>query len=269
MALPILLDCDPGHDDAIAIVLALASPELDVKAITSSAGNQTPEKTLRNVLRMLTLLNRTDIPVAGGAVKPLMRELIIADNVHGESGLDGPALPEPAFAPQNCTAVELFLNEKTRGIREVEPFGHAEWTVPYMPGTLKAIGYRDGKALCTDSRETTGRAVRLHLSCDNPEDLTGNGQNVVFFTCTCLDAAGREVPDATAEVRFVVNHCGKIVATGSDISDHAPLNALARRMRAGRITVAVQMAKAEAGETLRLYAESDTLESGSRAVQLS
>ena len=91
MALPILLDCDPGHDDAIAIVLALASPELDVKAITSSAGNQTPEKTLRNVLRMLTLLNRTDIPVAGGAVKPLMRELIIADNVHGESGLDGPA----------------------------------------------------------------------------------------------------------------------------------------------------------------------------------
>ncbi|EAT3723638.1 pyrimidine-specific ribonucleoside hydrolase RihA [Salmonella enterica] len=86
MALPIIIDCDPGHDDAIALVLALASPELEVKAITSSAGNQTPEKTLRNVLRMLTLLKRPDIPVAGGAVKPLMRELIIADNVHGESG---------------------------------------------------------------------------------------------------------------------------------------------------------------------------------------
>ncbi|HHT0189926.1 inosine-uridine preferring nucleoside hydrolase [Raoultella planticola] len=108
MALPIILDCDPGHDDAIAIVLALASPELDVKAITSSAGNQTPEKTLRNVLRMLTLLQRQDIPVAGGARKPLMRELIIADNVHGESGLDGPALPEPDFAPQSVTAVELM-----------------------------------------------------------------------------------------------------------------------------------------------------------------
>lgn len=79
-----------------------------MKAITSSAGNQTPDKTLRNVLRMLTLLKRPDIPVAGGAVKPLMRELIIADNVHGESGLDGPALPEPSFAPQNCTAVELM-----------------------------------------------------------------------------------------------------------------------------------------------------------------
>lgn len=108
MSHPIIIDCDPGHDDAIAIVLALAAPELSVKAITSSAGNQTPEKTLRNVLRMLTLLNRRDIPVAGGAVKPLMRELIIADNVHGESGLDGPALPEPGFAPQPCTAVELM-----------------------------------------------------------------------------------------------------------------------------------------------------------------
>ena len=108
MAQPIILDCDPGHDDAIALVLALASPELEVKAVTSSAGNQTPDKTLRNVLRMLTLLKRTDIPVAGGAVKPLMRELIIADNVHGESGLDGPALPEPGFTPQNCTAVELM-----------------------------------------------------------------------------------------------------------------------------------------------------------------
>ncbi|EGW1125288.1 ribonucleoside hydrolase, partial [Salmonella enterica] len=108
MALPIIIDCDPGHDDAIALVLALASPELEVKAITSSAGNQTPEKTLRNVLRMLTLLKRPDIPVAGGAVKPLMRELIIADNVHGESGLDGPALPEPSFAPQSGIAVELM-----------------------------------------------------------------------------------------------------------------------------------------------------------------
>ncbi len=108
MALPIILDCDPGHDDAIALVLALASPELEVKAVTSSAGNQTPDKTLRNVLRMLTLLKRSDIPVAGGAVKPLMRDLIIADNVHGETGLDGPALPEPDFAPQNCTAVELM-----------------------------------------------------------------------------------------------------------------------------------------------------------------
>ncbi|MGS3184928.1 pyrimidine-specific ribonucleoside hydrolase RihA [Aeromonas taiwanensis] len=109
MALPVILDCDPGHDDAIALILALASPELQVLAVTTSAGNQTPDKTLNNALRILTLLGRRDIPVAAGAPKPLARELIIADNVHGESGLDGPKLPDPAFAPQAMTALELMV----------------------------------------------------------------------------------------------------------------------------------------------------------------
>ncbi|QXB29513.1 pyrimidine-specific ribonucleoside hydrolase RihA [Aeromonas sp. FDAARGOS 1405] len=108
MALPVILDCDPGHDDAIALILALASPELDVLAVTTSAGNQTPDKTLNNALRILTLLGRDDIPVAAGAPKPLARELIIADNVHGESGLDGPKLPDPAFAPQGMTGIALM-----------------------------------------------------------------------------------------------------------------------------------------------------------------
>ncbi|WP_429235034.1 pyrimidine-specific ribonucleoside hydrolase RihA [Aeromonas salmonicida] len=109
MALPVILDCDPGHDDAIALILALASPELKVLAVTTSAGNQTQEKTLNNALRILTLLGRDDIPVAAGAPKPLARELIIADNVHGESGLDGPTLPDPTFAPQAMTGLELMV----------------------------------------------------------------------------------------------------------------------------------------------------------------
>ncbi|MFM4835423.1 pyrimidine-specific ribonucleoside hydrolase RihA [Aeromonas veronii] len=108
MAQPVILDCDPGHDDAIALILALASPELKVLAVTTSAGNQTPDKTLNNALRILTLQGRDDIPVAAGAPKPLARELIIADNVHGESGLDGPKLPDPAFAPQAMTGLELM-----------------------------------------------------------------------------------------------------------------------------------------------------------------
>ena len=111
MTRPIILDCDPGHDDAIALILALAHPELVPLAVTTSAGNQTPDKTLNNALRILTLLNRSDIPVAGGAVKPLSRELIIADNVHGETGLDGPVLPEPSFTPQSINAVELMAQQ--------------------------------------------------------------------------------------------------------------------------------------------------------------
>jgi len=108
MTRPIILDCDPGHDDAIALILALSTDAFTPLAVTTSAGNQTPDKTLNNALRVLTLLNRSDIPVAGGAQKPLARELIIADNVHGETGLDGPELPDPSFAPVSMTAIELM-----------------------------------------------------------------------------------------------------------------------------------------------------------------
>ncbi len=108
---PIICDCDPGHDDAISLILALSTPALSVQAVTTSAGNQTPDKTLNNALRILTLLKRHDIPVAGGAIKPLARELIIADNVHGETGLDGPKLPDPGFAPVDINAIELMAQK--------------------------------------------------------------------------------------------------------------------------------------------------------------
>ncbi len=108
---PIICDCDPGHDDAISLILAFSTQALDVLAVTTSAGNQTPDKTLNNALRILTLLEQYDVPVAGGALKPLARELIIADNVHGESGLDGPKLPDPGFAPVELNAVELMAQK--------------------------------------------------------------------------------------------------------------------------------------------------------------
>ncbi|GIU36851.1 pyrimidine-specific ribonucleoside hydrolase RihA [Shewanella schlegeliana] len=108
---PIILDCDPGHDDAISLILAMSSSALKPLAVTTSAGNQTPDKTLNNALRILTLLERHDIPVAAGAPKPLARELIIADNVHGESGLDGPKLPDPAFEPLTISGIELMAQK--------------------------------------------------------------------------------------------------------------------------------------------------------------
>lgn len=104
----IIMDCDPGHDDALAMMLALASPEIDLLAVTSSAGNQTPEKTLNNAMRLLTLMHHQEIPVAGGNRTPLMQPLETAGNVHGKSGLDGADLPDPDFAVQNITAIELI-----------------------------------------------------------------------------------------------------------------------------------------------------------------
>jgi inosine-uridine nucleoside N-ribohydrolase len=108
VTVPIVIDCDPGHDDAIAILLALASPEVEVRGITTVAGNQTLEKTTRNALKILELAGRTDIPVAAGADRPLRRTLRTAAHVHGESGLDGPDLPEPSTRPIAAHAVDLL-----------------------------------------------------------------------------------------------------------------------------------------------------------------
>ena len=99
MATPILIDCDPGHDDAIALLLALASPELDVLGVTTVAGNQTLEKTTANALRVLEFAGRDDVVVAPGADRPLTREQFVAAYVHGDTGLDGPDLPAPTRAP--------------------------------------------------------------------------------------------------------------------------------------------------------------------------
>ncbi|KAA0264461.1 pyrimidine-specific ribonucleoside hydrolase RihA [Hafnia alvei] len=108
MPTPIIFDCDPGLDDAIALAMALHSQELDIKAVTTSAGNQTPEKTLHNALGLLTLMQRTDIPVAGGAHQPLMRKLMIADHVHGETGMGTTKLPTATIQPHHLNAVELM-----------------------------------------------------------------------------------------------------------------------------------------------------------------
>jgi inosine-uridine nucleoside N-ribohydrolase len=106
---PVIVDCDPGHDDAIALLLALASPELELLAVTTVHGNQTLEKTTANALRVLELAGRSDVPLAAGAEKPLRRELVVASHVHGESGLDGPVLPPPSTAPVGQGAVDLMV----------------------------------------------------------------------------------------------------------------------------------------------------------------
>ena len=93
---PIILDCDPGHDDAIALLLAVASPELELVGVTTVSGNQTLDKTTANALRVLEFAGRSDIPVYAGADKPFVRKRDVAAHVHGESGLDGPDLPPPS-----------------------------------------------------------------------------------------------------------------------------------------------------------------------------
>ena len=110
MPTPIVLDCDPGHDDAIALLLALASPEVELLGVTTTYGNQTLEKTTHNALRVLELVGRTDVPVARGATAPLARPLAVAAHVHGDSGLDGPVLPSPRAKPTAAGALEWLAS---------------------------------------------------------------------------------------------------------------------------------------------------------------
>jgi inosine-uridine nucleoside N-ribohydrolase len=114
MSVPVLLDCDPGHDDAIALLLALGSDELELRGVTTVAGNQTLEKTTANAIRVLELAERVEIPVAAGAVRPLVRDPRVAADVHGETGLDGPDLPPPQAEPSPEHAVD-FLAERVAG----------------------------------------------------------------------------------------------------------------------------------------------------------
>jgi inosine-uridine nucleoside N-ribohydrolase len=104
----ILLDCDPGHDDAIALLLALASPEVELVGVTTVHGNQTLEKTTTNALKLLEFTGRTEIPVAAGAGRPIRREPFVAEYVHGESGMDGPSLPQPTAEPVATHAVDFI-----------------------------------------------------------------------------------------------------------------------------------------------------------------
>jgi inosine-uridine nucleoside N-ribohydrolase len=108
----VLIDCDPGHDDAMALLLALASPELELLGVSTVHGNQTLERTTANALRVLEFAG-SDLDVAAGADRPLLREPAVAAEVHGETGLDGPDLPPPASAPVADHAVD-FLAERLR-----------------------------------------------------------------------------------------------------------------------------------------------------------
>lgn len=105
--IPLILDGDPGHDDAIAWVLAQASGAFDIRAVTTVGGNSTLEKTSYNARRVCTLIG-LEAPVAAGRPCPLVTDLEIAPNIHGESGLDGPELPEPAMELSTLSAVELM-----------------------------------------------------------------------------------------------------------------------------------------------------------------
>ena len=117
MAKKIILDCDPGHDDAVAILLALGNPEIEIVGITTVGGNQSLEKVTYNARAMLEAAHAHDIPVYAGSDRPLVREQEVAESIHGETGLDGVELPVPTRPLEDMHAVNFIV----KTIMESEP----------------------------------------------------------------------------------------------------------------------------------------------------
>ncbi|MBT4242544.1 MAG: nucleoside hydrolase [Planktomarina temperata] len=106
----IIIDTDPGQDDAVAILLALASEELNVLGLTCVAGNVPLERTSYNARQVCELAGRADLPVFGGCDRPIGRSLVTAEHVHGDSGLDGAPLPAPVMDLQSTHAVDFIIS---------------------------------------------------------------------------------------------------------------------------------------------------------------
>ena len=109
MSRKIIIDTDPGQDDAVAILFALASPELDVLALTVVAGNVPLALTEANARKICELADRADLPVYAGCDRPLRRAQVTAEHVHGKTGLDGADLPAPSMALQDAHAVDFLI----------------------------------------------------------------------------------------------------------------------------------------------------------------
>ncbi len=195
----IIHDCDPGHDDAVALLLALASPELEVVAVTTTHGNVALPRTTENALRLLALAQR-DVPVHAGADRPLLRPALHAPQVHGESGIGDVRLPDPVQEVAPTRAAQAIVDEARRA-----------------PGlTVVATG------------PLTNVALALRLEPRLPELLTevvvmggstdaGNASPAAEFNFLADPHAARMVFDAAAEAGL------KLTMFGLNVTRQVPV----------------------------------------------
>jgi purine nucleosidase len=182
----IIIDADPGQDDAVAILLALASPELHVLGITAVAGNVPLALTTRNICQILELADRTDIPVVAGAAQPLQRKLVTAEHVHGTTGLDGITLPAPTMPVQAGEAAD-FMVRTIRG----QP-----------PGSV---------TLCA-----LGPLTNIALALQRAPDIAQGLQQIVLMGGGCFE--GGNITPAAEFNMYVDPHSAKVVlASGTPI----------------------------------------------------
>lgn len=213
----IIIDCDPGHDDAIALLLAHGSPEIELLAVTTVMGNQTLPKVTRNARIVATIVGMTGVPIAAGCARPLVRELQVADAIHGDSGLDGPTLPDPTVALDPRHAVDVIVETLMRQ----EP--HTVTLVPTAALTNVAMAARKEPRIVERVREVVlmGGAFAggnrsasaefniatdpeaAHIVFHEPWPLTMVGLDLTHQALATPDVRARIAAIGTAPARFV------------------------------------------------------------------
>jgi inosine-uridine nucleoside N-ribohydrolase len=209
----IILDTDPGTDDAMALMLALNSPELDVRAITVVPGNVTARQGLENALRMVSLANRCDIPVAGGAEHPLFQKLITAEFWHGKNGLANIELPA-----SKCKADERFGPDLI--IALVHAYPHEITLVPVGPLTNIALAIEKDPGIVPLVKEVIlmGGSIKggnVNAAAEANIYNDPEAAQIVFQAGWPLTMVGLDVGDKTLFSRKHLEQLGKT---------HGPVN---------------------------------------------
>ena len=206
----VIHDCDPGHDDAVALLLAVASSEARLAGVTTVAGNQTLEKTTANALRVLEFVGRTDVPVAAGADRPLVRERHVAANVHGETGLDGPDLPAATGRPVGQHAVDfLAAHAGGRTVVATGPLTNLGLLFALHPGVRPERIVLMGGAI---GEGNTTPAAEFNIWAD-PEAARRVFASGIDVTMVGLDVTHRAIvtPPVAEELR-AAGRAGRLVA---------------------------------------------------------
>lgn len=158
----VILDCDPGHDDVLALMLAAASEAIDLVAVTTVAGNQSLDKVTHNALSVATLIGLDGVPIAAGCDRPLVRPAEFAPGFHGQSGLDGPVLPEPTRSVDGRHAVDLIIET----IMDRDP--GSVTLVPTGPLTNIALAVRREPRLAERVRQVVLMGGGMHIGNRTP-----------------------------------------------------------------------------------------------------
>ncbi|GAB3137862.1 uridine-preferring nucleoside hydrolase UriH [Marisediminicola antarctica] len=218
MATKIILDCDPGHDDAIALLLAHGSEEIELVAVTTVHGNQTIEKVTRNALAVARIAGITGVPFAAGSHRPLVRAAEVAESIHGESGLDGPVLPEPTLRVDERHAVDLIIDTVMAaepGTITLVPTGAltnialAVRTEPRIAGRVKEVvlmggGYHVGNWSAASEFNIAIDPEAAHIVFNESWKLTMVGLDLTHQALATPDVVARIAAIGTGPARFVV-----------------------------------------------------------------